>query len=197
MPERPRSSKPITEPILLRDRNTRRYGGASGGSGGGGGAGGGVNWGGDIGVYGVGTYSRCWYGMKWGVYGAEKYGQAMYGTPRPFMPSLHSQTNILYLVVPIYPHYDGEDEAYEYDSNASGCYNVVFVDTTNTHCALSLPNGVDGLWHKVANVGTGGKTLYVYGDTDIEPAVMGEEYCELSDGEVLDIHYSEEAEGWW
>lgn len=186
MPERPRLAKPVSNPVLRRDRNTRRYGSGTGGGGAGSGGGGGVNWGGDIGVYGVGLYSRCFYGLRWGVYGADKYGQTAYGMSRPF-PDVPTY-RLVAIATP--------DGYFDYEDNLAAAYEVVFVDTDADGVVYVLPTGVEGLHHKVINCGTSGNPVQVFPQGDGANAVMGEEYSELSDGEVLDLHYNS-VEGWW
>ena len=74
--------------------------------------------------------------------------------------------------------------------------NVVFCDTDGGAFTIDLPIGVEGTHYKIINCGSGGNDLTVDADTTGSSTVYGATTAELSDGEVINIHYNA-TEGWW
>ena len=71
---------------------------------------------------------------------------------------------------------------------------VVFCNTNSGDFTVTLPAGVEGTHYKIINCGSSGNTLTVDGDS--AELVYGETTQDLSDGDVIDLHYNT-TEGWW
>jgi hypothetical protein len=72
--------------------------------------------------------------------------------------------------------------------------DIVYGDTDGGAFTVTLPAGVEGTHYKIINVGTAGNDLTIDGNGT--ETVIGELTQDLSDGEILDLHYNAN-EGWY
>jgi hypothetical protein len=81
--------------------------------------------------------------------------------------------------------------------NVAAVDAVLFCDTDGGAITANLPAGVEGMHHKLANVGSSGNDLTVdpNGAEELYGAGAGVA-ATLADGEVIDIHYNA-TEGWF
>jgi len=73
--------------------------------------------------------------------------------------------------------------------------NIIFCDTDLNAITANLPAGLGGRHYKLINCGSSGNDLTVQPDglEELYGTVIG---SVLSDGEVIDIHFSS-TQGWW
>jgi len=72
--------------------------------------------------------------------------------------------------------------------------DVVYCDTDGGAFTVTLPAGIEGTHYKIINCGSSDNDLTVDGDG--AETVYGETEQELTDGDVIDLHYNA-TEGWW
>jgi len=74
-------------------------------------------------------------------------------------------------------------------------HHVVFCDTDGSAFTVTLPAGVEGTEYRIINVGTSNNDVTIDADGTAE-TVLGAATQDVSDGEILDMHYNA-TEGWW